>query len=134
MGQNGGARPGAGRPKNEDRERTKKAILKAITEKFGSLIEGIKFQLGPHGNERVQYLIWQHVLGNPEVETKVKLSNHKGEELNSPIVDGKLIVEVVRTIHNQSTPVNGNQNDDSTRLPDVLKEENNSNAGGDEIG
>jgi hypothetical protein len=127
----GGVRPGSGRPRDQDREKTKKAILQAIVNKWGSLEEGIKAQFEKGGNEKVQLLLWQHILGVPETEQKLKLSDSNGEPLDSPIIGGKLIVEVVRTEHNKSVTVNASKDDNSLRLSNSQPEANNDNAGGD---
>lgn len=120
MGTNGGKRPGAGRKRKVDEEWARNICIDAVINKFGSVEEGIAIILAGK-EERLKLFVWTHILGNVETTSKVKLAGHKGEKLDNPMGGGKLIIEVVRTVHNKDTQDDGstpNENDDSTRLPE----------------
>lgn len=119
-GQRGGAQPGAGRKRKVDEDWARKVCMDAIILKYGSIEEGIQIILAGK-EERLKLFIWTHVLGNTETSSKVKLSDHKGNKLDNPLGGGKLIIEVVRTVHNKDTQDDGstpNENDNSSRLPE----------------
>lgn len=109
----GGAQPGAGRKKRVDEEWARKTCIAAIEKLYGSVEEGIEHVLSSN-DDKIKLFIWEHVLGIPETKTKVKLSDNKGGKLDSGLLGTKLVVEVVRTIHNKDVDVNADKNNDRT--------------------
>lgn len=107
-----------GRPRKVDEQWARRVCMDAIIKKYGSIEAGIEVILSGK-EERLKTFIWTHVLGTPPTEQKIKLSNSKGGDLEPGALGGVLKVEVVRTIHNKDVPVDGNKNDDSTRLSDL---------------
>lgn len=104
---NGGARPGAGRKKRVDEEWARKVCIEAVIAKYETLEKGIEAILAS-SDERLKLLVWTHILGQPEQAQKVKLSNSKGGELKEGVLNAKtLVVEVVRTVHNNSVQPDG---------------------------
>ena len=116
-GQRGGAQPGAGRKRKVDEEWARKVCIDAVVKKYGSLEEGIQQVLSGQ-DEKIKLLVWTHILGQPEQAQKVKLSNSKGGELKDGVLNAKsIVVEVVRTVHNNTVNPDGtvsNENNHSS--------------------
>lgn len=110
----GGPRRGGGRKRKVDEEWSRSVCINAITAKYGSVEEGIDAILSGT-NERLQVIVWQHVLGVPETKGKVKLADSEGNQLQPGILSGdKIVVEVVRTVYNKDVPVDGQHKDDNS--------------------
>jgi len=111
-----------GRPRRVDEEWARKVCIDAVVKKYGTLEEGIAAILEGK-EERLKLLVWTHILGQPETQQKVKLSDHKGGELKDGILGAKtVVIEVVRTVHNENVKEDGSisdENNDSTRLPNT---------------
>jgi hypothetical protein len=60
----GGARTGAGRKSVADEEKTRSKAKAAITEKYGSIEDGLKALLGS-GEQSLIKFVFEHALGKP---------------------------------------------------------------------
>src|SRR6185503_9752351 len=99
MAGKGGAMPGAGRKKKVDEEKAQRMCAQAVINVYGSIEGGIETLL-KGSDEKLKLFVWQHILGNPETKSKVKVSDPNGNPLPTAIT-----VEVVRTIHNKDTEI-----------------------------
>lgn len=75
----GGARTGAGRKSIADEEKTRERAKAAITEKYGSVEEGLKALLSS-GEQALIKFVFEHALGKPSDNVDVTTN---GKDLTS---------------------------------------------------
>lgn len=80
---NGGARPGSGRKSIAEEEKTKNLCIAAITGKFGSPENGLKFLLESKSDSLIKF-VFEHAYGKPT--EKIEIPGNIGITINHAVV------------------------------------------------
>ena len=113
MAGRGGKISGQGRKRRVDEEFARKICIKGIEAKYGTLEAGVSAIMDGK-DEKLKLFVWSHAIGIPATESKVKVSNPDGSQLENPLLtNGVITVNVVRTIHNKDVKVGDTANDNS---------------------